>query len=64
MQGGHIKRKLHILLRYDIAEFYTELFSVFHKIIPKFLTIATIESFIKQNNDSHKTCMCVHDILL
>jgi hypothetical protein len=62
MQGGHIKRKLHILLRYDIAEFYTDL--VFHKIIPKFRTIATIESFIKQNNESHKTCMCVHDILL
>jgi hypothetical protein len=38
-----------------ITEFYTEWFSVCPNITSKFRTIATLESFLKQNNDSNKT---------
>jgi hypothetical protein len=48
---------------HKITEFYTELFSVYHNITSKFRTIAIFKNCVKQNNDSHKTCRYVHDLL-
>jgi hypothetical protein len=49
---------------HKITEFYTELFSVYHNITSKFLTIAIFKNCVKQNNGSNKICMYVHDLLL
>jgi hypothetical protein len=49
---------------HKITKFYTELFSAFPNINSKFRIIAIFRSFVKQNSDSNKTCMYVHDRLL
>jgi hypothetical protein len=49
---------------HKITEFYTELFSVYHKRTSKFRTIAVFKNCVKQNNDSNKTYSYVHDLLL
>jgi hypothetical protein len=48
---------------HKIAEFYTELFSVYHNITSKFRTIAIFKNCVKQNNDSNLTYRDVHDLL-
>jgi hypothetical protein len=52
------------MIFHKIAEFYAELFSVYHNITSKFRTIATFKNSVKQNNDSNKTYKYVHDLLL
>jgi hypothetical protein len=42
---------------HKITDFYTEWFSICHNIISKFWTTSIFKSSIKENNDSHKTCM-------
>jgi hypothetical protein len=49
---------------HKITEFYTEWFSVYPNITSKFRTIAIFKNYVKQNNDSNKTCRYVHDLLL
>jgi hypothetical protein len=49
---------------HKIAEFYTDLFSVYHNITSKFRTIVIFKNFVKQNNDSNKIYRYVHDLLL
>jgi hypothetical protein len=50
---------------HKITEFYTEWFSVYPNITSKFRTIAIFNiNCVKQNNDSNKTYMYVHDLLL
>jgi hypothetical protein len=64
-----------LVAREDFIEFtkilhYTKLhnsiewFSACPNITSNFRTIATSKSFVKQNNDSNKTCRYIHDILL
>jgi hypothetical protein len=42
------------------TEFYTEWFSVYPNITPKFRTIVIFKNCVKQNNNSNKTCIYVH----
>jgi hypothetical protein len=41
---------------HKITEFYTEWFSVCPNITSKFRTIVIFKNWVKQNNDSNKTC--------
>jgi hypothetical protein len=49
---------------HKITEFYTEWFWVCPNTASKFRTTTIFKSFVKQNNDSNKTCRYVHDLLL
>jgi hypothetical protein len=49
---------------HKITELYIEWFSVCANITSKFRNIAILKIFVKQNNDSNKARMYVHNILL
>jgi hypothetical protein len=49
---------------HKITEFYTERFSACRNMTSKFHAIAIFKSFVKQNNDLHKICRHIHDVLL
>jgi hypothetical protein len=48
---------------HKFTEFYIEWFNVCLNIASKFRTVAMFISFVKQNNDSNKTCSYANDIL-
>jgi hypothetical protein len=47
-----------------ITEFYKQWFMVCLNITSKFPTTAVFKSFVKQNNDSNRTCAYARDLLL
>jgi hypothetical protein len=49
---------------HKIKEFYVTWFRVCSNITSIFCTTAIFKTFVKQNNNSHRTCRYVHDILL
>jgi hypothetical protein len=49
---------------HKITEFYTKLFSVYPNINSNIRTIAIFKNCIKQNNDSNKTYIYVHDVTI
>jgi hypothetical protein len=47
-----------------VTVFITDWFSFCPNITSKFRAIAMFKSFVKQNNDSNKTCRYIHDLSL
>jgi hypothetical protein len=45
-----------------ITELYTQWFSVCPNVNSKYHIIAMFKSFVKENDDSNKTCTCVNDL--
>jgi hypothetical protein len=63
----HLRQKLNILQRYDIAHNYRILHRVVQRLSQHNLKISHHSHFkncVKQNNDSNKTYRYVHDLLL
>jgi hypothetical protein len=49
---------------HKITEFYTEWFSIYPSVTTKLRTTAMFKSFVRQNNDSNKTYMNAHNLLM